>query len=673
MVITKTDLKVENARLQSMLQEAEDTLEGIRTGQIDAIVVRMGKGPQVFTLKSSNQTYRVFIEKMQEGALTLNKDGTILYCNARFADMVNAPREKLLGLNFCSLLPEKNLENFWQLFKNAFHADIRGEITILNMQLQQVPLMISLTPIDIEGMLTVSIILSDVTQLKETENELKIKNRVLEEAERQAGIGSWQWDLRSGKISRSKELHSIFEYDPHFEKPELNETDYMPPEHRTIYSKTIAAAIEDLNPFEVYVEIKTKKETVKILHVRGNVIAENGKAVKIFGSSQDVTTLKKFESQLKERNEQLLHAQRITTMLNAELESTVQERTKELLLSKENFRFLADNIPQVVWQANHTGNMVFYNRRWIEFTGQTFESSKGWGWLNVVHPEDLESSLEAWKYSIATGKLFLHEHRFKGKNNEYRWHLGRAQPIYSETGEIEMWIGTNADIHDQKITSEKKDEFISMASHELKTPLTSARAYLQLLERNVENPVHRTYVEKANRNVEKLHFLVASLLDVSKIEAGKLELLKTEFEISESVKDWVEGFQYTITNHTIECVKSAYCKVTADKDRIEQVLINFLSNAAKYSPKSEKILVNVYLSDGFVNVGVTDFGLGIPKDKLKHLFEKFYRVEGVSKNFEGLGIGLYISSQIIERHQGKITVESSAGNGSTFTFSLPLG
>ncbi len=219
----------------------------------------------------------------------------------------------------------------------------------------------------------------------------------------------------------------------------------------------------------------------------------------------------------------------------------------------------------------------------------------------------------------------------------------------------------------------KKDEFIGMASHELKTPLTSMTGYLQILERQQKDELNRNFVRKTIEKAGKLIALVSDLLDISKIEAGKLQLNKEPFDIRPLVDEAIELIQLSTTTHRISLETDIECfLIEGDKQRIEQVIVNLLTNAVKYSPASDAVYVFLQKTDSGIRIGVRDTGIGIPKEKIANIFSRFYRVEGLSPHMSGLGIGLYITREIVERHHGKIWVESTEGAGSTFWFSLPV-
>jgi len=220
-----------------------------------------------------------------------------------------------------------------------------------------------------------------------------------------------------------------------------------------------------------------------------------------------------------------------------------------------------------------------------------------------------------------------------------------------------------------------KDEFLSIASHELKTPLTSMKASLQIVERfarNVpESKQMHPFIINANRHANRLNSLVKDLLDVTKIQNGKLAINKTHFLLNELVSEVITEASQAY-NHTYILGDMEAAEVNADPQKIYQVIDNLLSNAAKYSSEKHAIKVYVETSNGFVKVMVKDHGAGITESQLPHVFERFYRVEATKNNIQGLGLGLYICKEIIKSHNGCIGAESQVGAGSTFWFSLPL-
>ncbi|RYY33802.1 MAG: PAS domain S-box protein [Sphingobacteriaceae bacterium] len=232
----------------------------------------------------------------------------------------------------------------------------------------------------------------------------------------------------------------------------------------------------------------------------------------------------------------------------------------------------------------------------------------------------------------------------------------------------------NAKLYEEiQMLNAKKDEFIGLASHELKTPITSISGYLQLIERNMsEGDRNKAFISKAMQQVNKLSTLIGDLLDVSKIQTGKLPFSYTGFDMSAMLHDVTEMLQQTYPSHQIELHTPDKLPVTADQQRIEQVIINLISNAVKYSPGANRIMIRAEDLGKKVRISVEDFGIGIEKEQYERIFSRFYRVENLAAHMSGLGIGLYICNEIIDRHHGRLWVESEINKGSTFAFEIPV-
>lgn len=354
-----------------------------------------------------------------------------------------------------------------------------------------------------------------------------------------------------------------------------------------------------------------------------------------------------------------------------------REAEDALRENEERFRLLAESVPQIIWTAKTDGNIDYFNKKWYEYTGLTPHQSVGKEWREVVHPEDEKKNHKVWLESIKTGKLYETEARLRREKDKiYRWHLIRALPIKNRNDKIVKWFGTSTDIDDQKKLDERKDEFISTASHELKTPITTIKAFTQLLQTRFDEkkfPEVSLYLYKMNYQINRLKTLINDLLDDSKIKSGKLEYIDKEFDIDELIKETVEDIQPTTSTHKIHILDKVRRILYADRYRIGQVLTNLISNAIKYSPNADMINIHVKSISRSVTIGVEDFGIGIAQDEVGKIFNRFYRINGSGgERFEGMGLGLHISAEIIKRHKGKIWAESVEGEGSTFYITIPL-
>jgi signal transduction histidine kinase len=263
------------------------------------------------------------------------------------------------------------------------------------------------------------------------------------------------------------------------------------------------------------------------------------------------------------------------------------------------------------------------------------------------------------------GLLYRDLMRMEGQLREY--YKGLESEVRKKEKELE----------ESRVLDKRKDDFISIASHELKTPITSMKIFTELLKRQSDVGQDERSVNYLNRiddQINRLISLVNQLLDVSKIRAGGLKLRKSKFYIDRLVKETVDELEENMPKHKVIIKSLQRYKVSADKDRIQQVLINLLINAAKYSPNADKIIVSGKLKGKRnVVVSVKDFGMGIAPENQGKIFEKFFRIyEDKDKTFPGLGMGLHIASNIIKKHNGKIWFESEPHKGSTFYFSLPI-
>ncbi len=302
--------------------------------------------------------------------------------------------------------------------------------------------------------------------------------------------------------------------------------------------------------------------------------------------------------------------------------------------------------------------------------------------LKLIHPDDTTRVKREIENSLSQKKPFSSEFRILTPQGESKWaSMSTTLSLDGKNRPIRL-LGAIIDISEQKQLEQDKSDFLSMASHELKTPLTSMKIFIDLLESELEASTHekqKYFVSRIHDQANRLTELTSDLLDVSRIETGKLRLNKEVFNLEEMVTDTVESMQLSAKAHTLIVKKKSPVVVYADRYRLYQVLLNLLTNAVKYSPRGENIIVTVKKRKQDAIVSVRDYGIGIKKNRQNRIFEKLYQVaDPEEKTFPGLGLGLYISKEIIERHKGKIWVESQGKNqpkikrGSRFSFSLPL-
>lgn len=372
----------------------------------------------------------------------------------------------------------------------------------------------------------------------------------------------------------------------------------------------------------------------------------------------------------------------------AERTRTASERLRNEIAvrsSEAKFRTITDAMPQMVWSTRPDGFHDYYNDQWYRFTGVTYGSTDGDGWNDLFHPDEQQLAWEKWRHSLRTGETYEVEYRLRHHSGHYRWVLGRAQPVRSEDGEIERWMGTCTDIHAQKLVEEawrresrRKDEFLAMLAHELRNPLAPISTAAQLIKLAGANAKRIAQAgDIIARQVKHMVTIVDDLLDVSRVTRGLVQIQQAPLDLKSVVNGAIEQIQPFIQARHHELllrITSQRAVVLGDRTRLIQAVSNVLNNAVKYTPPNGHITLELDVMVGHTRISITDNGIGIEPELLPRVFDLFTQAERTADRAQGgLGLGLTLVKSIAELHGGSIQVASEgAGKGSSFVITLPL-
>lgn len=377
----------------------------------------------------------------------------------------------------------------------------------------------------------------------------------------------------------------------------------------------------------------------------------------------------------------LLNARRIDhkQLILLAIADITKEKELELLHERgeKRFRALIEKSADAIALVNPDGKVAYASPSTKSVTGYSVEEfQKLSNPFELAPPDDRKLVTQLFEQVLKKpGNNAEAVYRIKHKNGYHIWIESIMTNLTSDPN-VHAVVLNYRDVTKRKELETQKDDFIGIASHELKTPVTSIKAYTQLLQRQFKqfgNEKATQNLAKMDAQLNKLNALISDLLDVTKIDSGKIVFNKDLFDFDKLIADTIDQMQLISEQHNITLKGTVKKDVFADRERIGLVLTNLLTNAVKYSPHGDNVTVHVSKDGKDVVVGVQDLGIGIPKKNLSKVFERFFRVKSPKGDtYPGLGLGLYISAEIIKRHEGKMWVDSEHNRGSTFYFSIPI-
>ena len=671
----REDSEQEVGRLRAELSEARETLQAIREGQVDALVVATPEGQRVFTLQGADQAYRTVIEQMQEGTVTLIGDGRISYSNHCFARMVKRPLEEMIGSHVREHVIESDHAGLDQLIRQALGGSTQGELTLQVGDGTLVPVHVGMNLMVLDGVPSICMMVTDLTERKRAERVLA-SERFVRSILNQAADGVIVCDTQDRLVFTNPAARRIAQFD--------GKTPVTTVSH--LWHKFLDADGRPIPPDEQSLAIALAGRTVTAREKR--IVHSDGSRCDVLLSA----------SPLRDADGQIVGA--VATFSDISKRKRAEEAERQ---QREWLRVTLTSIGDAVIATDTAARVTFLNPVAASLTGWTPEQATGKP-IAAVFPVINEKTRQGADDVVAQ---VLRDKRVVALANDTVLVTkdggevpveDSAAPILDAAGNI---VGVVLVFHDvtakrriqeelraakdsaerAKAAAEQanraKDHFLAVLSHELRTPLTPVVMGVSMLQGRPDlDPAVHEMLEMVRRNIAMEAGLIDDLLDVTRIAHGKIKLHRSPVELSTVIQRAVEVCKPDIEARGLDfgVDMGAPYWVDADVSRLQQVLWNLLKNAIKFTPRSGCVGIRCRPEDGHVIIEVNDSGIGIEAEGLPRVFNAFEQTElSVGRHFGGLGLGLAISKALVEMHGGTISAHSEGRDqGATFRVRLPL-
>ena len=626
-------------------------------------------------LKASEEKLRIFFENSQGLMCTHDMAGNFLSVNGAGAAILGYSHEEIINLSLFDIVPESRHPLLKDYLNNIkINGKASGQMltrhkdgsiriwmynNILENSLQEQPYVIA------NGI--------DITERHYLEEELKRTGQMLERTNQVARVGGWEFDVLKQSInwtSVTKEIHGVSpDYEPDLE---TGINFYKEGESRNRITEVINRAIAEGTPWDEELQIVNAEGDEIWIRAIGNADFEDGKCTRLYGTFQDIDVYKYGELALKMSIET---QERLNKALFEHIE-LIEEQDKTIEKIKE-FKFLADSIPQIVWTSNPDGSFDYYNKHWFDFTGMTLEDTVKWGWEPALHPDDVAAEKITWKESLATGKPYQTEVRFKrAADGVYKWHLARALAMKDERGRIVKWFGSCTDIDEYKraLDLENKvsqfEDFNRIVAHNLRGPAGSIQLILGMISESDSEDEKEEYLAMLKQSSNTLIETLNELMKVLEIRNNK-DLAYDDNDLENVVKgieDMLKG--QIVAKKAIIRTDFEIKTMPFPKMYLESIFYNMISNSLKYSKAdiAPEITIASKVDHDQIILTFTDNGLGIDLDK--HGKNIFKLNSTFHSGYDSKGIGLFMTKTQIETFGGQITVCSEPNVGTIFTITL---
>lgn len=590
------------------------------------------------------------VESSEDAIISIKPDGRISSWNLAAENIYGYPAEEAIGQNISIIIPGEILKKEWAVIEKVIKGYHTEHYETVRKKADGNTIVVSLTVSPIKGTLGnvigISKIARDITEQKLAEEKQAMLAAIVSSSD-DAIISKTLDGIITSWNGAAVEMFGFSE------------------------SEAIGSHITIIIPPD-----RIHEETMIINHVRNGRKIDHIETVRVAKDGKEVN-VSLTVSPIKNKKGEIIGASKVARNINFRKLAEEKQAILAAIVVSSDDAIISKTLNGIITSWNHAAEKMF---------GYTESEAVG-SHITTIIPLDRMDEEAMIINNIRNGKKIDHIETVRVAKDGKEVNISlTVSPVRNDKGKV---IGASKVARDisEKIELERqrqlytkrlqelnqyKDDFMAMASHELKTPLTVILVNLQLLEFKMTEDANIEYVKRILKMSNKLSDLINDLFDVTKIQSGKLDLTPSVFNLNILLKETCHNLQQTTPKHLIICNEcSEELTAYADRDRIEQVIINILGNAIKYSPNAGEIIVDSSKEDGKIKVSIADKGIGIPQEDLQNVFSRFYRVSGTAASFSGSGIGLYISSEIISRHGGDIWAESKTGEGTVVYFTLP--